>query len=39
MDGGKWMACSARSIWSTAVLNEALGARLNEMVTAGNCAR
>ena len=39
IDGGKCTACSARSISSTAVLKEASGARLNDTVTAGNCAR
>src|SRR5580658_178094 len=39
MEGGRCTAFSACSISSTAVLNEASGARLNDTVTAGNCAR
>ena len=39
IDGGRCTACSACLISSTAVLSEASCARLNEMVTAGNCAR
>src|ERR1700739_4885678 len=39
IDGGRATACSACRIRSTAVDSDAPFARLNEIVTAGNCAR
>src|SRR5580698_4897932 len=39
IDAGRLTAFSASWIWSTAVLSDAPFARLNEIVTAGNCAR